>query len=324
MLRFYRPIQIGDQIDPKEAFWEHKLQPSQFAGRMLDQIARSVLVDRVSGKTIVDSYHVGKRWERTAASERKESGKGTYSDWKRWVFTEEELKIIWEDFAKMEIRGANPRYWEDTQVGENLSPLITMPYTGREIVAFYMGYGAPFIMSNSVLFGYFSRHPGLNVPDKETHTPDVPERTHYEAEFAKVTGAPDMFDVTFPRMCWATSMVTNWMGDDAFLRELSCSARKFNAYGDVTWINGKVVEKYRQGDENLVRIALVWDNQRFRHSWGHALVSLPSRERGPVVLPPNPPDPEKEPFVPMPDDFRKALYSSDPGLPFGSRFKRQG
>ncbi len=119
-------------------------------------------------------------------------------------------------------------------------------------------------------------------------------------------------------------MVTNWMGDDAFLKELSCSARKFNAYGDVTWINGKIMEKYRQGDENLVRISLVWDNQRYRHSWGHALVSLPSRERGPVVLPPCPPDPEKQPFSPLPDDFRSALYPSEPNLPFGSHFQRRG
>ena len=118
-------------------------------------------------------------------------------------------------------------------------------------------------------------------------------------------------------------MVTNWMGDDAVLRELSCSARKFNAYGDVTWINGRIVEKYQAGPENLVKIALVWDNQRFRHSWGHALVSLPSRERGPVVLPPLPRDPEREPYTLMPDDFRQAIYCQDPGLPYGSRFKRR-
>jgi hypothetical protein len=290
---------------------------------MLDQIARSVLVDRVTGRMVAESYRLGKRWERAAASERKESGKGPYSDWKRWRFTEEELKILWDDFARIQIRGATPRHFEDVQVGEDLPSLVTMPYTGREIIAFYMGYGAPFIMSNAVLFEYLRKHPGLNVPDRETKTPDVPERTHYEAEFAKATGAPDIFDVTFPRMCWATTMVTNWMGDDAFLREISCSARKFNAYGDVTWINGRIAEKYQQGEENLVKVALVWDNQRYRHSWGHAIVSLPSREKGEIVLPPQPSDPEGQPYVPMPDDFRASLYSEDPGLPLGSRFQRK-
>ena len=133
-----------------------------------------------------------------------------------------------------------------------------------------------------------------------------------------------MFDVTQPRMCWATSMVTNWMGDDAFLRELSCSARKFNAYGDVTWINGQVMEKYRVGEENLVKIALVWDNQRFRHSWGHAVVSLPSRNYGAIVLPPLPRDLEGKPYEPIPEELRETLSCPDPGLPYGGRFKRNG
>ena len=321
-IQFSRPIMLGDQIIAKEAFWEQQLQPSKFAGRMLDQISRSVLIDQKTGELVADSYSLAKRWERSAASERKEAGEGTYSKWKRWVFTEEELQTIWEDFSRIEIQGTTPRYWEDVQIGQYLPPLVTMPYTGREIVAFYMGYGAPFIMSNSVLFNYFRKHPGLNVPDAATKTPDVPERTHYEAEFAKATGAPDMYDVTYPRMSWATSMVTNWLGDDAFLRELSCSARRFNAYGDITWINGQVVEKYRKGAENLVKIALVWDNQRFRHSWGHALASLPSREHGSVVLPPLHSDPESQPYSPMPDEIRNILYCPDPGLPYGGRFKK--
>jgi acyl dehydratase len=321
--RLYRPIKLGDNILGKGSLWEQTLQPSKFAGKMLDQIGRDTCIDQKTGEVVADGFHLEKRWERTAASERRESGKGLYSGWKRWVYTDEELEIVKEDFARIEIRGATPRYWEDVKVGENLSPLIIAPYTGREIVAFYMGYGAPFVMSNAVLFDYFRRHPGLNVADKATKTPDVPERTHYEKELAQATGAPDMFDVTHPRFCWGASMVTNWMGDDAVLRELSCVARRFNAYGDVTWINGQVKEKYRAGDENLVKIALVWDNQRHRHSWGHALVSLPSRERGPVKLPPAPRDPERQPYAKMPDDVRSVIYGPDPGLPYGGRFKRQ-
>jgi hypothetical protein len=323
MFQFFRPIRLGDEIIPKQAFWQQELQPSKFAGRMLDQFARSILIDKRTGELVGDSYSLVKRWERSAASERKKSGEGEYSKWKRWVFTEEDLHTLWEDFSRIEIRGPASRFWEDVEVGENLPPLVTMPYTGREIVAFHMGYGAPFLLSNTILFNYLRKHPGLNVPDARTNTPDVPERTHYEAELAKATGAPDMYDVTLPRMCWATTMVTNWMGDDAFLRELSCSARKFNAYGDVTWINGCVVGKYRNEEENLVEIALVWDNQRWRHSWGHALVSLPSREHGSVVLPRLLPGPESQPYSPIPDEVRKALSRSDPGLPYGGRFKRK-
>ena len=130
-----------------------------------------------------------------------------------------------------------------------------------------------------------------------------------------------MYDVHLPRLCYGTTMVTNWMGDDAFLREISIVARRANAYGDVTWINGEIVEKYQQGQENLVKIVLVYDNQHWRHSWGHAVVSLPSRDRGPAPLLPLPPNPENEPYTAVPEDVKSSLYRKDPGLPYGSRFK---
>lgn len=321
-VEFLRPVRLGDQLSCKEAYWEQTMHASDFAGRMLDQISRGVLVDQKTGEVVVDYYNLVKRWERTSAKERKDSGKGKYVDWKRWVFNDEDLKTLWDSMARISIRGTTPRFFEDVEIGEMLPPYVTMPYTGREIVSYYMGYGAPYIMSNMVLFNYLQDHPGLNVPDAATKTPDVPERTHFEAEFAKSTGAPDMYDVTAPRMGWATTMVTNWMGDDAFLREISISARKFNAYGDVTWVNGQVVEKYRKGEENLVRIALVWDNQHYRHSWGHALVSLPSREHGPVKLPSLYMDPEGRPYEAAPDNARRALYSTEPDLPNGCQFTR--
>lgn len=319
-MEFYQPIRLGDRLAGKEAFWEQAIKPSGFAGKMLDQISRSICVDLDTGKVVVEGYNLLKRWERTAASERKEAGKGLYSDWKRWVFSDEELKQIWDDFDNEQRRGATARYWEDVQVGEELTPLVTMPYVGREIIAFYMGFGAPFIMSNSQIYRYFKRHPGLNVPDALTKTPDVPERTHYEADLAQATGAPDMFDVTFPRMCWMVTMLTNWAGDNAFLRELSCIARRFNAYGDVTWMTGQVVDKYRKGEENLVKVAVAWDNQRYRHSFGHAVISLPSRERGNIVLPVAPSDPEGMPYVPVPEEVKGLLNQKDPGMPSGSQF----
>jgi acyl dehydratase len=321
-VEFLRPIRLGDQLSCKEAVWEQAMHGSDFAGRMLDQISRGVLVDQKTGEVVVDYYNLVKRWERTAAKDRKDSGKGKYVDWKRWVFTDEDIQTLWDDMKKIAIRGATPRFFEDVEIGEMVPPYVTMPYTAREIICYYMANGAPFLMSNMVLFNYLQQHPGLNVPDAATKTPDVPERTHFEAEFAKSTGAPDMYDVTAPRMCWATSAVTNWSGDEAFLREISISARKFNAYGDVTWVTGKVVEKYRQADENLVRIALVWDNQHYRHSWGHALVSLPSREYGPVVLPPPYKDPEGRPHEPAPDNARRALYATEPDIPNGCTLRR--
>ncbi|MFC1870058.1 MaoC family dehydratase N-terminal domain-containing protein, partial [Chloroflexota bacterium] len=327
---FYRPLRLGDRIVGKESLWDQRLVPSRHAGKMVDQVHYDVTVDAERGEVVTAEYYLIKRWERQAAQERQaaekpdaKSSERSYAGWKRWVFTKEELQKIRDDYASIEIRGAQPRYWEDVSVGDKVPSLIVGPYTGREIVAFYMGAGAPYVMANAVLFNFFRERSGANVPDAETHTPDVPERTHFETELAKRVGAPDMYDVTHPRIAWGVSMVTNWMGDDAMLRELSSTAWKFNCYGDVLWISGQVTEKYQKGEENLVTIALVWDNQRYRVGWGRAVVSLPARERGPIVLPPLPRDPSGEPFTPLTDEVREVLYSKDPGLPFGSGFSRK-
>ena len=140
-IQFFRPVCLGDELACKEAFWEQKLRPSDFAGRMLDQISRGMLIDKKTGEAAAGYFNLVKRWERAAASERRDSGEGDYAKWRRWVFTEEDLQTLWEDFSRIEVRGSTPRYWEDVQVGENLPSLVTMPYTGREIVAYYMGYG---------------------------------------------------------------------------------------------------------------------------------------------------------------------------------------
>ena len=313
---FYKPVTIGTRIQMKSCMWDHYLAPSRFAGRMLDVVRRHAWVDEDDGTMIANNWGLVKRWERDAARGRRDTV-GPHRDWRRHVYTEEELQDLWEAYDKIEIRGAEPRYYEDVEVGDKVGPYITMPYVGREIISYYMGTGAPFMMSNSNMYNYFKRHPGANVPDPDTMTPDVPERTHYDQQFARFAGFPDMFDVLQPRSGYGTTMVTNWMGDDAFLRELSMLGRRPVAYGDVCWIHGEVTEKFQRGDENLVKIVMAYDSQKWRASWGHALVSLPSRERGAVVMPEPGIDPETEPYDkenPTPDYAKEILYQPEPDL----------
>ena len=289
----------------------------QWSGPTVDVIRRSAWVDEDAGTLIANNWGLGKRWERDAARERRDTT-GPHRDWKRHVYTEEELGQLWEAYDEIEIRGAEPRYYEDVAVGDKVGPYITMPYVGREIISYYMGTGAPFMMSNSNMYSYMKRHPGVNVPDPETQTPDVPERTHYDQGFARYAGFPDMFDVLQPRSAYGTTMITNWMGDGAFLRELPMLGRRPVAYGDVCWIHGEVTEKLQRGGESLVKIVMAYDTQKWRASWGHALVSLPSRERGEVVLPEPAADPETEPYDkenPTPDYAKEILYQPEPDLP---------
>ncbi len=323
---FYRPFRLGDKLIPKTAWWYQRLQPSRFAGRTLHAFNRRCVVNQDDGKMVTERWGMEIRWERAAARERRDTAASPHAGWKRHVWSKEDLEQLWSDFDNIVHRGADTLYWEDVKVGDKVPTMPTMPYCAREIICWYYGAGAYFMMSNEVMYNYFKRHPGANVPDPATNVPDVPERTHYDREFGRYAGFPDMFDVLEPRIAYGTSMVTNWAGDDAFLREISMLGRRPVCYGDVCWIHGQVVDKYRDGPENLVKVVMCYDTQKWRASYGHAVVSLPSRERGPVVLPEAPSDPETIPYdkeKAMPEDVWNILYQKEPDLPNGATVKQR-
>jgi len=73
-------------------------------------------------------------------------------------------------------------------------------------------------------------------------------------------------------------MMTDWMGDDGFLKTLEGRFVKFNYVGDVQWFTAKVVDKFIAGDEHIVKCELSAVNQRDEvTTTGVATVALPSR-----------------------------------------------
>jgi acyl dehydratase len=85
-------------------------------------------------------------------------------------------------------------------------------------------------------------------------------------------------------------LVSDWMGDDAWLWKMECQHRRFNFIGDTTWLTGEVVDKKqietRDGVRSEVHLAIRCTNQRDTvTSPGKAVVLLPSREHGAVNLP---------------------------------------
>jgi hypothetical protein len=66
------------------------------------------------------------------------------------------------------------------------------------------------------------------------------------------------------------------MGDDGFLKSLYCEYRRFNVYGDIQFIKGKVTKKYELNNEHLVDLDVWAENQRGEVTApGKATVRLP-------------------------------------------------
>jgi acyl dehydratase len=68
----------------------------------------------------------------------------------------------------------------------------------------------------------------------------VAQRCHWEAEFAQELGHPAAYDYGAMRTNWTGHLITNWMGDDAWISRLSTRIRRFNYVGDTQWMRGRV------------------------------------------------------------------------------------
>ena len=74
-------------------------------------------------------------------------------------------------------------------------------------------------------------------------------------------------------------LLTNWMGDDGFLKAMHVELRRFNVVGDTTWCKGKITGKRIEGGEYLVDMDIWGENQRQQVTTrGNATIRLPSRE----------------------------------------------
>jgi hypothetical protein len=215
-------------------------------------------------------------------AERRASGEqGKYRHIEPARYTREELQAIYDDYDHEEVRGATPRYWEDVSVGEELIPVVKGPLSMRDMFAWIIGAGSPFMKAHRIAVQYQKRHPAAVMVDSTTGQLDVPELVHMEPSRAQEIGIPDRYDYGAQRMSWLFHVLTNWMGDAGFITKLYGELRRFNVVGDTTWIKATVTRTYKEAGKYLVDLDVWGENQRGEISTpGRATVQLPSREEG--------------------------------------------
>ena len=118
------------------------------------------------------------------------------------------------------------------------------------------------------------------VKDAKTGISEPMADVHYESDKSDAIGVPVAYDLGMQRFSWAGHLMTNWMGDEGFLKKLSARCIRFNVFGDTQFIGGTVIKKYQEGDEYLVDVEIKTVNQRGEETMpGKATVSLPSKVR---------------------------------------------
>lgn len=277
---FYQPILEGDLFTYTNELVDVQVKESKMAGKTVIQY-HDICYYNQRGELVAKAIDWCVRAGRKASAE-----KGKYSDIKPATYSPEELQKIYSAYDAEEIRGSQPRYWEEVQIGDELTPVVKGPLSLRDIYAWLIGAGSPFLKAHGLALSFLKRHPGGDMVDSKTSLADVPELVHMENSRAQTIGIPSAYDYGCQRISWLCNLLTNWMGDDGFLMRLRGELRRFNVVGDTSWLKGRVIRKYVEDDRYFVEVECWAENQRGEVTLpGKATVILPSKTGKPLVYP---------------------------------------
>ncbi|WP_419919679.1 hypothetical protein [Candidatus Poriferisocius sp.] len=281
---WWQPLRPGTRVTRRNALVGVHDKRSRFANRAIHEWTAEVFAAG-GGPVLSAQYRLMIRTDRAEAQATRHERESLIEP-----YGTDELARIDEAYAAEpgNRRGAEPRWYEDTEVGDELAPLVKGPLRVTDIVCWHAGMGMGLYGVKALRLGYQQRRrvPRFFRPDA-LGVPDVQQRVHWDPEWAERAGSPAVYDYGRMRECWLTHLCTDWMGDDAWLWRLDCQFRGFNYVGDTHWMRGRVARKYLAGgDLPAVDLDIWGENQRGETTTpGHATVLLPSREHGPVRLP---------------------------------------
>ena len=195
----------------------------------------------------------------------------------RYRYSKEELEAIDRAYEEEEIRGGNPRYWDEIIVGEKLKPIVRGPLTHADVVAFFVG-TAWFSEAHGIARKFLKKYPAWAYEDPDTNVMEWLAGFHMLDKITQSRGMPMAVGLGDQTFCWLGTLLTNWIGDDGFLKKLSVRFEAPNWHGDTTWCKGEVTKKYVENGQGLIDIRIWGENQKgVVHTTGNATVILPAR-----------------------------------------------
>ncbi|MCC6474019.1 MAG: hypothetical protein IT514_09765 [Burkholderiales bacterium] len=122
-------------------------------------------------------------------------------------------------------------YWEDVEEEQELSTGYTMPITWTKIAH--------------------------SVSGTRDFNPQ-----HHDPDFCRSMGYDNVFVMLNFYQALLGRLVSDWMGEEGFLRRLELEMRKMNLLHDNMTVKGKVSRKYVEGADHLVDLDVWIENDR--------------------------------------------------------------
>lgn len=162
-------------------------------------------------------------------------------------------------------RGRLLLYWNDVTVGDSLPSYVKGPLNLQDMMAWVVAEQKPLALGSPVFFD-LGDTPGRIRTNPTTNWPFWDSDQEYE----DILSVRNMGFVTpvsrgLHRACAAGQVITDWMGDDGFVRNMDVRLPNHFLYGDTMWLSGKVIEKYKEtvDDEtyHAIKVNVVGINQ---------------------------------------------------------------
>jgi len=274
---FYKPIYVNDHITPKSTIIGFDVVRTAFSGKSLWRYQKAEFFNQ-------RSELVARAYSWSLRAERKSTRKaGKYSRLKiPHPWTEEELLKIEEETLNEKIRGNDVRFWEDVGVGDELPPVIKGPFGLTDMIAYCVGATPVTLAAHGVQLRNYRKHPAWAFRDPDTHALEPVYGVHYNTLAAQSAGLPLPYTAGVQNQSWLINLLTNWMGDEGWIKRNYAEYRKFVYFSDVVWLKGNVIKKYVDEEgEYCVDVRCIGVNQRDEDVIpGFATIILPSKERG--------------------------------------------
>ncbi|MCI0769430.1 MAG: MaoC family dehydratase N-terminal domain-containing protein [Chloroflexi bacterium] len=271
--QFIEPVRLGDRVTATFSLVSLRERPSRF-GKTAFETVEEIRYHDAQGRRLSTYQTVRFNYERAAARQQAK-----YADIKPYRYSDAEIEAIQQAYEEEagRRRGAAPRYWEDVAQGDELPPLVKGPLTLTQLIGFVLGWGSAYCMTNRLAYQFHQANPEAVLINREFNIPDNIEGAHWDLSLAQQSGFPYTYDFGCMRTAWCSHLLTDWSGDDGWVKELDVQIRRPGIIGDTQWVHGRVTGKRRDGGDAVVDVELWAVNQRGETTTvGSAVVALPT------------------------------------------------
>jgi acyl dehydratase len=278
---FFHPVRRNDEIVAKARYVDATEVRGKRVARMLVQTGEIDYVNQ-RGETVARALSHCFRVPRQAAA-----GGLNYQPRAAQRYSTEDLARIEQAVLSEYRRGADTLYWEDVKAGDVLPGTVRGPINRLDMTCYYAG-AVGTSGYKSTRLKWLNVHRARNAPDQLPNNYDAsyyaaavsPSIGHQDEAIATTElGMPGAYDNGPQRIGFMAAAVTNWMGDDAFMRALSVRVKLPVIFGDTSSFKGEVTGKRMENGSPLVDLK-IWAENQLGETTATGTAAVELRRRG--------------------------------------------